>query len=77
VCGWDGWGEVSSCFGDCWCARGQGHNWKLGEISFLCFHFLAKRIRQSHDFCLFLESGLCRGFPFLPVQRNGGIMNLL
>ena len=51
VCRWDGWEEVSSCFGDFWCTRGQGHNGKLGGILFLCFHFLAKRIRQSHDFC--------------------------
>ena len=44
---------------------GQGHNGESGRILVLCFHFLAKRIGQSHDFCFFLDSGLCWAFPSL------------
>jgi hypothetical protein len=64
-------GRCRAVFGDCWCTRGQGHNEKVGEISCLRFHFLVKRIKQSHDVCFFLDSGLCRAFlSFLCGKRR-------
>jgi len=67
--------EVSSCvFGDCcWCTMGQGHNRKSGRFLVLCFHFLVERIGRGHDFCFFLDSGLCRAFPPSCLGKGGRV----
>ncbi len=46
----------------------EGHNgkhWKVGNFLVVVFPFTCGRIGRGHDIRFFLDSGLCRAFPFL------------
>jgi hypothetical protein len=75
MCRWDEWGKVLCCFGDCWCARGQGHNGKVGEISFFFSIFLRRELNRVVIFSsLSILANVGLSFP--SCAEKGGRVNL-